>query len=211
MSTTGPFNTDNHFGTIRMNANSQGKLQEALNLHNPIHKIAQRPTNKPPPPPVPNRLPGTNLTNNHAKSTNALNLSTGGDNGLSVPRRIPNSGSSNNISNLSQVDQIDAPPLPPHRVSSQSQMRVQQAAPPAGNVLPPEVPRRHSSMRNSIEVSANGKSNSVNNSVMSLVVDLEERYQLMFHKVSEFPLPKPYLNLNKNYPSRASMRQQNGI
>jgi hypothetical protein len=216
MSTTGPFNTDNHFGTIRMNQSNQGKLQEALNLQHPTiqHKpsMAQRPTNKPPPPPVPNRLPGTNLTNNHAKSTTALNLSSSAnDNGLGVPRRMPNSGSSNNISSMDQSD--SAPPLPPHRISSQSQMRAQQAA-PIINTMPPEVPRRHSSMRNSIEVSANnGKYNpNVNNTVMNLVVDLEERYQLMFHKVSEFPMPKPFLNLDKNYPSKTSIRQQqNGI
>lgn len=216
MSQTGPFNADNHFGTIRVNASNQGKLQEALNLQHPTiqHKpsMAQRPTNKPPPPPVPNRLPGTNLTNNHAKSTTALNLSSStNDNGLVVPRKFPNSGSSNNISSMDQLD--SAPPLPPHRVSSQSQMRAQQAAQIVNNILPPEVPRRHSSMRNSIEVSANNGKNypNVNNTVMSLVVDLEERYQLMFHKASEFPLPKPFLNLEKSYPSKTSIRQQNGI
>lgn len=203
------------------------KLQDALNLQTHIQKpsMAPRPTNKPPPPPVPNRLPGTNLTNNHAKSTNALNLSSttssSNDNGLSAPRRLPNSGSSNNISHIISADQSDsAPPLPPHRISSQSQMRNQQILLPpppppqvisTNNQMPPEVPRRHSSMRSSIEISANGKYPSVNSSVMSLVVDLEERYNLMFHKPSEFPIPKPYLNITKSYPSKAAMRQQNGI
>lgn len=226
--TTSNVNVENHFGTMRVNTSNQLKLQDALNLHAPLQKpsMAPRPTNKPPPPPVPNRAQGTNLTNNHAKSTNALNLSSlsssssSNDNGLSAPRRLPSSGSSNNISHLA-VDACDssAPPLPPHRISShQSQMKSHQPAPPpppqviSTNQLPPEVPRRHSSMRSSIEVSANGKHTSVSSSVTSMVVDLEGRYSFMFHKSSEFPLPKPYLNVVKNYPSKATgMRQQNGM
>lgn len=191
------------------------KLQEALNLQAPMHKpAAQRPTNKPPPPPVPNRLPGTNLTNNHAKSTTALNLSSNEQN-LSAPRRLPSSGSSNNISSMDKLgsDQSDssAPPLPPHRVSSQSQLRaLPSPAILAVNPAPPEVPRRHSSMRNSIENGANGKYPSSNNSVTRLVVDLEARYSLLFHNVSEFPPPRAFSNLEKSYPSKA-LRQANGI
>lgn len=208
MSPSGPFNSDNHFGTMRMNSSNQQKIQDALNLHAPMQKpSAQRPTNKPPPPPVPNRLPGTNLTNNHAKSTNALNLSSNDQN-----RRLPSSGSSNNISNMDATDS-SAPPLPPHRLSSQSQVR----APPtpvilANNQAPPEVPRRHSSMRNSIENGANGKFSSPNPNqpITRLVVDLEARYSLLFHNVSEFPAPRPYMHLEKSYPSRA-VRQANGI
>jgi hypothetical protein len=185
---------------------NQQKLQEVLNLQAPMHKpAAQRPTNKPPPPPVPNRLPGTNLTNNHAKSTTALNLSS----------NEHSSGSSNNISSMDKLgtDQSDssAPPLPPHRVSSQSQLR----APPspavgAINTPAPEVPRRHSSMRNSIENGANGKFSSRNNSVTRLVVDLEARYSLLFHNVSEFPAPRAFTNIEKAYPSKG-IRQANGI
>lgn len=212
MSPSGPFNSDNHFGTMRMNSINQQKIQDALNLHAPMQKpSAQRPTNKPPPPPVPNRQPGTNLTNNHAKSTNALNLSSNEQN-LSAPRRLPSSGSSNNISNMDATDS-SAPPLPPHRLSSQNQVR----APPtpvilANNQAPPEVPRRHSSMRNSIENGANGKFSSPNPNqpITRLVVDLEARYSLLFHNVSEFPAPRPYMHLEKSYPSRA-VRQANGI
>ncbi|CRK99480.1 CLUMA_CG012602, isoform A [Clunio marinus] len=89
--------SDNHFGTMRMNVNNQQKIQDALNFQTPMIKTgAQRPINKPSPPPVPNRQPGTNLTNNHEKSTYALNLSSNEHN-LSVPRRLPSSGSSNKI------------------------------------------------------------------------------------------------------------------
>lgn len=194
-----------------MNANNHQKIQDALNSQAHVQKpSAQRPTNKPPPPPVPNRQPGTNLTNNHAKSTNALNLSA------SEPRRLPNSGSSNNISNMDRsnnMDAVDAPPLPPHRLSSQSQQRAPPTpVPVVNNPPPPEVPRRHSSMRNSIENGANGKyqSPNPNQPITRLVVDLEARYSLLFHNVSEFPAPRPFMNLEKSYPSRA-LRQSNGI
>jgi hypothetical protein len=186
---------------------NQQKLQE-LNFQAPMHKpgAAQRPTIKPPPPPVPNRLPGTNLTNNYAKSTTAINLI---EQSLSAPRRLPNSGSSNNISSMDKLgaDQSDssAPPLPPHRMSSQ----VRAPQPPVIHQAP-EVPRRNSSMRNSIENGANGKHTSSNNSVTKLVVDLESRYSLLFHNVSEFPAPRAFMNLEKSYPSKA-LRQANGI
>jgi hypothetical protein len=198
-----------------MNASNQQRINDAINP-GPIQKpAAQRPTNKPPPPPVPNRFPGTNLTNNHAKSTTALNLTTNEQN-LSAPRRLPNSGSSNNISSMDRsadVSDSSAPPLPPHRISSQSQLR----APPTpvlSNVqAPPEVPRRHSSMRNSIENGANGKypSPNPNQPITKLVVDLEARYSLLFHNVSEFPQPRAFMNLEKSYPSRAVRQGANGI
>ena len=197
-----------------MNPSNQQKIQDALNLHAQIQKPStQRPTNKPPPPP-PRRDERTNLTNNHAKSTNALNLSANEQN-ISVPRRLPSSGSSSNISSMEKnVDSTDssAPPLPPHRISSQGQLRTPQTPViNAVNQAPPEVPRRHSSMRNSIENVANGKypANS-NQPITRLVVDLEARYSLLFHNVSEFPTPKPFMNLEKSYPSRAA-RQANGI
>lgn len=215
---TGPFNSDNHFGTIRMNPINQQKIQDALNLQTPMQKPgAQRPPNKPPPPPVPNRLPGTNLTNNHAKSTNALNLSTNNEQNQSVPRRLPSSGSSNNISNMDKgIDIADssAPPLPPHRMSSQARelLRAPQTPPIAvNNQAPPEVPRRHSSMRNSIDQNgAKYPSSNSSQPITRLVVDLEARYSLLFHNVSEFPSPKPFMNLEKSYPSRA-VRTANGI
>lgn len=201
---------------MRMNSSNQQKIHEAINMQTPVQKpVAQRPTNKPPPPPVPSRLPGTNLTNNHAKSTTALNLSTNEQN-LSAPRRLPTSGSSNNISNMDKgLDSLDssAPPLPPHRLSSQVQIRAPQTPVIiAGNQAPPEVPRRHSSMRNSIENGSNGKypSPNPNQPITRLVVDLEARYHLLFHNVSEFPVPRPFMNLEKTYPSR-QLRQANGI
>lgn len=208
---SGPFNADNHFGTIRMNPQ---KIQEALNLQAPVQKSsAQRPTNKPPPPP-PRRDERTNLTNNHAKSTTALNL-TPNEQNVSAPRRLPSSGSSNNISVMEKTgDSTDysAPPLPPHRISSsQNQLRAPQTPVIIANSqAPPEVPRRHSSMRNSIENGANGKSANSNQPITRLVVDLEARYSLLFHNVSEFPAPRPFINLEKSYPSRA-LRQANGI
>lgn len=200
-----------------MNPGNQQKIQDALNFPSPIQKPgAQRPTNKPPPPPVPSRLPGTNLTNNHAKSTNALNLSSI-EQSLSAPRRLPNSGSSNNISSMEKsIDSTDAsaPPLPPHRLSSQGQLRAPQTQVivPNSNQAPPEVPRRHSSMRNSIENGANGKYPSPNPSqpITRLVVDIESRFSYRFHNVSEFPAPRPFMNIDKSYPSR-SVRQANGI
>lgn len=177
---------------------------------------AQRPTNKPPPPPIPNRLPGTNLTGGHAKSTNALNFSNI-DQSLSTPRRLPSSGSSNNISSMEKsvdVSDSSAPPLPPHRFSSQGggQLRGPQSPAIIANTHAPEVPRRNSSMRNSIENGANGKypSPNPNQPITRLVVDLEARYSLLFHNVSEFPAPRPFMNLDKSYPSRA-VRQANGI
>jgi len=232
LSPSGPFNADNHFGTIRLNQSSLQKMQDALNLQSPMQKPgAQRPMQKPPPPPVPNRGPGTNLSNqSHAKSTTALNNTPSGEQSLSIaPKRLPNSGSSNNISSMdrSGVDAADssAPPLPPHRLSSQAQLR----APVINNSIsnnnnsssnniiplnqaPPEVPKRHSSMRNSIENGGNNRypSPNPNQSVARLVVDLEARYSLLFHNVSEFTQPKPYMNLEKSYPSRA-IRPANGI
>lgn len=206
--------SDNHFGTIRVNPQ---KIQDALNLQAPIQKpSAQRPTNKPPPPP-PRRDERTNLTNNHAKSTTALNISANEQN-ASVPRRLPSSGSSNNISNMDKSgDTTDssAPPLPPHRMSSsQNQLRAPQTPPVIlSNQAPPEVPRRHSSMRNSIENGANSKypqSANANHPITRLVVDLEARYSLLFHNVSELPAPRPFMNIEKSYPSRAA-RQANGI
>ncbi|KAL7035178.1 hypothetical protein ACKWTF_008259 [Chironomus riparius] len=221
-STTGPFNSDNHFGTIR-NPSSHNKTQEALNLQITQKSVAQRPTIKPPPPPVPNRNIGTNLsTQSHAKSTTALN-NTQSDTNLSAPptRRMPNSGSSSNISNLERnVDVIDstaAPPLPPHRISSaqkalqrsqqQLQLQQQQQQQVLNSQVPPEVPRRHSSMRTSIDNGANNNRfpspNPNQKPVTRLVVDLEARYSLLFHSVSEFPAPKQFLNVNKSYPSKA--------
>lgn len=200
-----------------MNPSNQQKIQDALNLQAPVQKPSgQRPTNKPPPPP-PRRDERTNLTNNHAKSTNALNLSAVEQN-ISAGKRLPNSGSSNNLeksfSNIERsVDGTDSPPLPPHRItSSQAQLRAPQTPIITNNQAPPEVPRRHSSMRNSIENNANGKYPKVNPSqaITKLVVDLEARYSVLFHNVSEFPTPRPFMNIEKSYPSRA-VRQSNGI
>lgn len=211
ISPAGPFNSDNHFGTMRMNPSNQQKIHDAIN-HSPIPKSsAQRPTNKPPPPPVPNRYPGTNLTNNHAKSTNALNLN---EQNLSAPRRLPNSGSSNNISSMDRsadVSDSSAPPLPPHRISSQTQLRAPPTPVLVGTPAAPEVPRRHSSMRNSIENGANGKYASPSPNLTSRKVDLEGRYSLLFHNVSEFPTPRPFMNIEKSYPSRALRQSANGV
>lgn len=199
-----------------MNSSNQQKIHDAINP-SPIQKpAAQRPTNKPPPPPVPNRFPGTNLSNNHAKSTNALNLSMI-EQSLSAPRKLPSSGSSNNISNMDRsadVSDSSAPPLPPHRLSSQTQLRAPPTPVLPGNQAPPEVPRRHSSMRNSIENGANGKYASPNPNqqpITRLVVDLEARYSLLFHNVSEFPQPHAFMNLDKSYPSRVGRLGANGI
>jgi hypothetical protein len=200
---------------MRMNPSNQQRINDAINPA-PVQKpLAQRPTNKPPPPPVPNRFPGTNLTNNHAKSTNALNLTTTNEQNLSAPRRLPNSGSSNNISSMDRsadVSDSSAPPLPPHRISSQTQLRAPPTPVPVSNQAP-EVPRRHSSMRNSIENGANGKypSPNPNQPITKLVVDLESRYALLFHNVSEFPAPRAFSNLEKSYPSRAVRQGANGI
>lgn len=151
----------------------------------------------------------------HAKSTTALNNSSNEQN-LNAPRRIPNSGSSNNIN-----DVIDAPPLPPHRVTSRAPA-VQQQVTPTSSAVPPEVPRRHSSMRNSengFTVASNSNQSSNNNRYPSpntnqpitrLVVDLEARYSLLFHSISEFPPPKQFMNVPKSYPSLA-VRPSNGI
>lgn len=209
MSPSGPNHSDNHFGTVRLNQNTVTKMQEALNLSFPSQKQVQRPTIRPPAPPVPSRGNATNLSNqSHAKSTTALNNSDQ----LSAPRRLPNSGSSNNISSMERSgDQTDVPPLPPHRLSSQTQLKA--PALPVANAPAPEVPRRHSSMRNSTENGPRNRvpaNNNPDQSVTRLVVDLESRYSLLFHNISEFPSPKPFLNLEKSYPSRA-VRPANGI
>jgi hypothetical protein len=191
-------NADNHFGTMR-----NSKVQD-------VQKAA-RPTNKPPPPPVPNRNIATNLTSQpHAKSTNALNHTS--EQNLSAPR-LPNSGSSNNITSMGRnaTDAIDAPPLPPHRLNAK---KPQQQTSVISNQAP-EVPKRHSSIRTSIENGGGGghrfPSPNPNQSVTRLVVDLEARYSLLFHSISEFPSPKPFVNVEKSYPSRASLRPTNGI
>lgn len=129
---------------------------------------------------------------------------------------MPNSGSSNNISNMERsadVSDSSAPPLPPHRLSSQTQIRAPTTPVLPTNQAPPEVPRRHSSMRNSIENGANGKypSPNPNQPITRLVVDLEARYSLLFHNVSEFPSPRAFMNLEKSYPSRALRQGANGI
>lgn len=206
----GPFNTENHFGTIR-NPSSQNKTQEALNLQVVQKPIAQRPTNRPPPPPVPNRQVSTNLTSQtHAKSTTALNNTSNTSDQNSVRRMLPNSGSTNNISSLERnLDVADAPPPPPQRSSSaqkSQQLNISQG--------PPEVPRRNSSMiiKNNVEKSNNRYPSPNPNHhppAPKLVVDLEARYSLLFHAMSELPPPKPFLNVPKSYPSKAV--RPNGI
>lgn len=159
----------------------------------------------------------------HAKSTTALN-NTPVDQSLSVPRRVPNSGSSNNINTT--VDVSDAPPLPPLRVTSRGYQSQQQiSTPPVNNSPnPPVVPQRNSSMGNNMENGNVGGgrrvSNSQNNkypspnpnqSMTRLVVDLEARYSLLFHSLSEFPPPKQFMNVAKSYPSQAVVRSTNGV
>jgi hypothetical protein len=150
------------------------------------------------------------LTNkSHAKSTTALNNNT---QELNAPRQIINSGSSNDISK--NVDSLDssAPPLPPHRISSRAPI-------PQNNMHVPEAPRRNSSLRNSVEnggINVNNRYPSPNlnqnQPITRLVVDLEARYALLFHSISEFPAPKQFMNIEKSYPSRAvAVRPSNGI
>jgi hypothetical protein len=151
----------------------------------------------------------------HAKSTTALN-NTSNEQNLNTPRRMPNSGSSNNIS-----DAVDAPPLPPHRVTSRAPPPQQMTSTPGVvTATPPEVPKRHSSMRNSengTSVISNNNQNAnrypspnTNQPITRLVVDLEARYSLLFHSLSEFPPPKQFMNIPKSYPSLA-VRPSNGI
>lgn len=192
------------------NPSSQTKTQEALNLSVVPKSVAQRPTNRPPPPPVPSRNIATNLTSQpHAKSTTALN-NTHIDQNLNAPvKRIPSSGSSSNISNIERnnVDTIDSvvPPLPPHRISSAHKKPQQQQPSIINSQDAPIVPKRHSSMSQNVRPQIDNGGNS------KLFVDLEARYSLMFHSVSEFPPPKQFLNLDKSYPSKAVMRPANGF
>ena len=195
--------------------------------------VASRPPNKPPPPPVPNRQ-GSNLSNQaHAKSTTALNTSTNETFGSNGTKRIQNVGSSNNISNMDMsltnisIETPDslAPPLPPHRIASQTSVQMRQAQPIPNNGValnpnapPPVVPQRHSSIRNSAgngSITSNNRypsSPNPNQSITKMIVDLESRYATLFHNETEFPKPKAFLSLEKAYPSRASLRQStNGI
>lgn len=116
------------------------------------------------------------------------------------------------------TDGIENPPLPPHRVTSR--VPLAPSTPPITNSpFPPEVPRRHSSMRNSIENGGNAvmsqnnryPSPNPNQQITRLVVDLEARYSLLFHSLSEFPQPKPFMNIAKSYPSQALRPTTNGI
>jgi hypothetical protein len=59
------------------------------------------------------------------------------------------------------------------------------------NESPPAPPKRGSSM-----------------SVSKKIIDLDAKFH--FHNVTEFPAPKPFLNVEKSYPSRATLRQANG-
>lgn len=202
--------SDNHFTTMRRDNKIQDTLNLQLSATQQQKPVTQRPTIKPPPPPVPNRNLNTMQTHTLAKSTTALNNTSNDQN---PSRRMSNSSSSNNIN-----DSVDAPPLPPHRVTSRAPLPAQPIIPP-NSTIPPEVPRRHSSMRNS-ETSTTNVNNNQNNSryqgsnnnqpITRLVVDLEARYSLLFHSLSEFPSPKQFMNIPKSYPSLA-LRPSNGI
>ena len=53
-----------------------------------------------------------------------------------------------------------------------------------------------------------GSSNA--NAVSRLVIDLETKYGKHFHNVTEFPKPPPFLNIQKEYPSR-TVKTANGM
>jgi hypothetical protein len=76
---------------------------------------------------------------------------------------------------------LSQPPTPPRRNTSLSSGSLNQAPQPPNSRLP---------LQNNM------------NAVNRLVVDLEAKFSQQFHKVTEFPKPPPYLNVEKSYPSR---------
>lgn len=201
ISTAGPFNTENNFGTIRSN---NQKVQDTLNFQAPSQKtITQRPTNKPPPPPR-----TASFTNIHANSTTVLSVSSNDQNW--IPKGTTNFESSNMEKSEDRTDSLAPPPPPPPRISSSGVSKVSQTP----NFLmqtPPEIPRRHSSIRN--ENDTNSKLSKVNSNqpISRLIVDIEARYSLLFHNISEFPAPNAFMNVEKSYPSKAMRPVPNGI
>uniref|UniRef100_A0A0A1X434 WAS/WASL-interacting protein family member 2 n=1 Tax=Zeugodacus cucurbitae TaxID=28588 RepID=A0A0A1X434_ZEUCU len=110
---------------------------------------------------------------------------------------------------------LNAPPLPPHRT-------VQAPPPPlrqtsnTGNSVAPVPPQRHSSIRanapltpptannNNMPMFGNNAAGQLAhaNSVSRLITDLESRF--VFHNVTEFPKPPPFLNIPKIYTAKAN-------
>jgi WAS/WASL-interacting protein len=163
-----------------MRVNKPQKMTEAINSK-------PRPPNKPPPPPPPTRqtphlAQQSNLNTVNARSQNAINEF--GKSPQLQMRPVVSASDLNDSEN-------QAPPAPPHRVCPAPPVNMRSHPQMMQSDSPPAPPKRGSSM-----------------SASKKIIDLESKFQ--FHNVTEFPQPKPFLNLTKTYPSRATLRQSNG-
>ncbi|XP_055705151.1 WAS/WASL-interacting protein family member 1 isoform X9 [Phlebotomus papatasi] len=227
------FPTGSHFGTLRGTQNLF-QSQESIHVNGrpsgrpTVAPPPRPPASRPPPPPI-RSVSNTNLSNLPPNS-----LSTP----ISDPQA--NSSSLNNVSALKEqlknqiptqsgtvttrpsetkvvcaVNGNVAPPLPPHRTCPAPPPPVTRQVNNASNV-PPVPPQRHSSIRNSAgttSMSGNYQGESVVQESIGngrLVIDLEARFAMRFHNVTEFPKPPPFVNSPKMYASSHSNRTSNG-
>ncbi|XP_055705145.1 WAS/WASL-interacting protein family member 1 isoform X3 [Phlebotomus papatasi] len=226
------FPTGSHFGTLRGTQNLF-QSQESIHVNGrpsgrpTVAPPPRPPASRPPPPPI-RSVSNTNLSNLPPNS-----LSTP----ISDPQA--NSSSLNNVSALKEqlknqiptqsgtvttrpsetkvvcaVNGNVAPPLPPHRTCPAPPPPVTRQVNNASNV-PPVPPQRHSSIRNSAgttSMSGNYQGESVVQESIGngrLVIDLEARFAMRFHNVTEFPKPPPFVNSPKMYASSHSNRTSN--
>uniref|UniRef100_A0A1B0C9E1 WH2 domain-containing protein n=1 Tax=Lutzomyia longipalpis TaxID=7200 RepID=A0A1B0C9E1_LUTLO len=216
------FPTGSHFGTLRGTQQLFQSSQESIHVNG---RPSGRPTVAPPPRPPASRPPPPPVRS--ISNTNLSNLPT---NTLSTPISDPQTTSSslNNVSALKEqlrhqipggvvrpsetkvvtaVNGNVAPPLPPHRTCPAPPPPVTRQVNNASNV-PPVPPQRHSSIRSSTGATMSDNNESIGNGRM--VIDLEAKFAMRFHAVTDFPKPSPFTNAPKNYASSHTSRTSNG-
>ncbi|XP_055694580.1 uncharacterized protein LOC129796554 isoform X6 [Lutzomyia longipalpis] len=185
------FPTGSHFGTLRGTQQLFQSSQESIHVNG---RPSGRPTVAPPPRPPASRPPPPPVRS--ISNTNLSNLPT---NTLSTPISDPQTTSSslNNVSALKEQlrHQIPGGVVRPSETKN------------ASNV-PPVPPQRHSSIRSSTGATMSDNSESIGNGRM--VIDLEARFAMRFHAVTDFPKPSPFTNAPKNYASSHTSRTSNG-
>ncbi|GAB0096113.1 hypothetical protein DMENIID0001_115820 [Sergentomyia squamirostris] len=229
----------NHFGTMR-GTQQLFQSQESIHVNGrpsgrpTVAPPPRPPASRPPPPPI-RSVSNTNLSNLPPGSLSMPTVDTSSSslNNVSVLKeqlrnQIPVApGSPSSTSSAVSVMRPEnkvlavnggsvAPPLPPHRTCPAPPPPVTRQVNNASNV-PPVPPQRHSSIRNSSNMSGAYPGESVGGgghqmaieSNGRLVIDLEARFATRFHSVTEFSKPPPFTNMPKVYPSAQISRTSN--
>lgn len=118
-----------------------------------------------------------------------------------------------NISSSSVPGTGEAPPQPPQRISSirQQQLSAQQQSQPLSNANSPSSiisDSQHSTNLKRKETIATAAPQRRKMPPPLKEIDLEATYSMHFRKVTDFPAPKPFLNVAKVYPSVIRQQQQ---